>query len=201
MRNFFFFLFLSFFLLVVEGCLIPRHFRSSGTQKVAVYSGNKGASKKADVVSFPVEYLSRFCWPLSHIQVTSRFGQRGKRFHEGVDLRARANTPVFASQSGTVLYSDSRIRGYGKMIVIRHDNNISTIYAHNSKLMVKKGQHVRVGQRIALSGSTGRSYGPHLHFEIRYSLGAIDPLGVMPSLRQLTSNHLPSKVARNKREP
>jgi murein DD-endopeptidase MepM/ murein hydrolase activator NlpD len=111
--------------------------------------------------------------------VTSPFGQRSHSFHEGVDLRAPAGTLVYASHAGQVLYAGAKIRGYGKMIVIRHSSGIATIYAHNSKLLVHKGQWVTQGTKIALSGSTGHSHGAHLHFEIRSGVEAIDPTQVI----------------------
>jgi murein DD-endopeptidase MepM/ murein hydrolase activator NlpD len=119
-------------------------------------------------------------WPLQSVQVTSPFGKRGGDFHEGIDLRARIGTPVYAAQAGVVLYSNSKIRGYGKMIVIKHDGKVATIYAHNSKLLVRRGQHVKKGQKISISGNTGHSSGPHLHFEIRRGLYAVNPLEVLP---------------------
>ena len=123
---------------------------------------------------------SRFQWPLRGVEVTSPFGQRGSEFHEGIDLRAKAGTSVYASQSGIVLYADSRIRGYGKMVVIRHEPQVATLYAHNSKLLVHRGQRIRKGQLIAKSGQTGHVTGPHVHFEIRHGVTAVDPQRVLP---------------------
>ncbi|MBS1962498.1 MAG: M23 family metallopeptidase [Bdellovibrionales bacterium] len=120
-------------------------------------------------------------WPTNEVVVTSRFGSRGKEHHDGIDLRALSGTPVSAAADGKVIYAGARIRGYGRMVVIRHDSRLSTIYAHNSRLLVSTGQRVRRGQRIALSGSTGHSTGPHVHFEVREGVTAIDPLLLLPS--------------------
>lgn len=120
-------------------------------------------------------------WPTNEVTVTSRFGARGRDHHDGVDLRARMSTPVQAAADGKVIYAGSKIRGYGRMIVIRHVGKLSTIYAHNSRLLVASGQRVRRGQRIAFSGNTGHSSGPHLHFEVREGITAIDPMLLMPS--------------------
>jgi murein DD-endopeptidase MepM/ murein hydrolase activator NlpD len=120
--------------------------------------------------------MNHFKCPLRSMQVTSNFGHRGRAYHEGVDLRASPGTPVYAVQAGKVLYANRKIRGYGNMIVLKHAGEVSTVYAHNSKVLVRKGQVVKQGQVIARSGNTGRSRGPHLHFEIRSGLGAIDPL-------------------------
>jgi murein DD-endopeptidase MepM/ murein hydrolase activator NlpD len=121
-------------------------------------------------------------WPLKHIEVTSPYGRRGREFHEGVDLRAKVGTPVYAAGNGVVLYAASRIRGYGRMVVIRHDSGLSTVYAHNSRLLVKQGQKVRQGQLVAYSGNTGHTRGPHLHFEVRNGLSPLNPLDMMPQL-------------------
>jgi murein DD-endopeptidase MepM/ murein hydrolase activator NlpD len=117
-----------------------------------------------------------FRWPLAEVRLTSHFGGRGEEFHPGLDLHAKPGTPVFAAQAGKVVYAGSRMRGYGKMIMIEHSSGITTLYAHNSRLLVKKGQWVRQGQRIASSGRTGRVTAPHLHFEVRSGEIAIDPL-------------------------
>ncbi len=120
-------------------------------------------------------------WPLSQHEVTSLYGKRKRDFHEGVDFRARPGTPVFAAQTGKVIYAGNRIRGYGKMLVVKHDRGIATVYAHNSKLLVKTGQQLKQGQKIAISGNTGRSTGPHLHFEVRMGPEAVDPMAFLAS--------------------
>ena len=120
-------------------------------------------------------------WPLAHVKVTSGFGQRGSEFHEGVDLHAPTGTAVYAAQAGRVIYAGTKIKGYGRLIVIKHDRGISTVYAHNSKILVKHGDHVKIGQKIAMSGKSGHVSGPHLHFEIRKGVAAVDPVKVMPS--------------------
>ncbi len=117
----------------------------------------------------------RLSWPLKNVQVTSNFGVRGGDPHEGIDLRAPVGTPVYAAHDGMILYSGTGISGYGKLVVVKNSAGISTVYGHNSRLLVRKGQRVRRGQRIALSGSTGRSSGPHVHFEVRLGLKPVDP--------------------------
>jgi murein DD-endopeptidase MepM/ murein hydrolase activator NlpD len=127
--------------------------------------------------------LANWVWPVKEVQVTSKFGSRGGGEHEGIDLRAAVGTPVVAAEAGTVSYSGSKLRGYGKLIIIKHGGGLSTVYAHNSKLVVRKGQRVKRGQKIALAGKSGRSTGPHVHFEVRRGDRALDPLQVMPSPR------------------
>lgn len=96
--------------------------------------------------------------------------------HEGVDFEVPVGTPVYASAGGIVRYAAMNHSGYGKLVEIDHGNGIVTRYAHNSKLLVKVGQMVKRGQEISLSGDTGRSTGPHLHFEVRYKGVAQNPM-------------------------
>ena len=116
-------------------------------------------------------------WPVAGGKINSFYGWRtGKRFHDGIDIMAPSGTKVFASKSGEVIYSSNRIRGYGNMIVIRHNAGYSSVYSHNKINLVKKGDVVRQGDVIAQVGSTGHSSGPHLHFEIRKGKYSVDPL-------------------------
>jgi murein DD-endopeptidase MepM/ murein hydrolase activator NlpD len=112
---------------------------------------------------------------------SSNFGWRTDPFtgksamHEGVDYMVPSGTSVRASAGGVVVYADTHPQ-YGNMVEIDHGNQVITRYAHCSKLLVKVGQMVRRGKEIALSGSTGRSTGPHLHFEVRYKGMAQNPV-------------------------
>lgn len=139
-------------------------------------------------------------WPTNYVTVTSKFGTRKGEHHDGIDLRAKRGTKVHAAADGKVIYSGSKIRGYGRMIVIRHAGKLSTVYAHNSKLYAKAGQRVRRGQLIALSGNTGRSSGPHLHFEVREGVTAINPMILLPSpaVANEASRRMASEQARKK---
>lgn len=110
----------------------------------------------------------RFIWPVPQFyKISSHFGKRGRRHHDGIDIPAPKGTPIISVDHGVVVYSDNGIRGYGNMIVIAHSNDLFTVYAHNNKNKVDKGDKVKKGQQIAEIGNTGRSTGPHLHFEIR----------------------------------
>ena len=120
-------------------------------------------------------------WPLSQGRVSSKFGKRGRRMHKGLDIAAKRGEPVFAVEDGVVLRS-KYVRGYGRLVEIRHGDMYITRYGHNSKNLVKTGDKVYKGQTIALVGSSGRSTGPHVHFEVRQDSVAINPLkylGVM----------------------
>jgi murein DD-endopeptidase MepM/ murein hydrolase activator NlpD len=118
--------------------------------------------------------------PVSEGFYTSNFGWRVDPFtgrtamHEGVDFMAEAGTAIFASAGGVVVYADTHSQ-YGNMIEVDHGNDIVTRYAHASRLWVKVGQVVRRGDKIAEVGSTGRSTGSHLHFEVRYKGMAQNP--------------------------
>jgi murein DD-endopeptidase MepM/ murein hydrolase activator NlpD len=110
----------------------------------------------------------RLIWPVPNFyRVSSAFGKRGGRHHDGIDIPAPKGTPIVSVDNGVVVYSDNGIRGYGNMIVVAHSDDIFTVYAHNRKNNVSKGDRVSKGEKIAEIGNTGRSTGPHLHFEIR----------------------------------
>lgn len=115
-------------------------------------------------------------WPVSQAVITSKFGKRDDGFHDGVDLRARVGTPVYAPAAGIVIYAGKEIRGYGRMVVLQHRGKIATVSAHHSKILVHRGQRVSKGQLIAYSGDTGQTTGPHVHFEVRYAAAPIDPV-------------------------
>jgi murein DD-endopeptidase MepM/ murein hydrolase activator NlpD len=96
-------------------------------------------------------------------------------YHPGVDIACAVGTPVLATGSGEVIYDDFDST-YGNMVVIKHNDSVTTIYGHNEKNLVQVGQHVMVGSRIALSGNTGRSTAPHLHYELRINNKPVNPM-------------------------
>ena len=106
------------------------------------------------------------------------FGGRGYEFHEGVDISASHGSEIIASGDGVVEYSGWK-SGYGNVVFINHGYGYVTVYAHNSKLLVKEGHKVKKGQAISLMGSTGRSTGTHVHFEIRINSVPINPLKII----------------------
>ena len=126
----------------------------------------------------------RLALPIRSGKLVSHFGPRRRSFHDGIDIAARSGTPVYAAHTGLVTYAGSRLRGYGKLVIIQGDDDLITVYAHNRRLLVKSGQRVKLGSKIAEVGSTGRSTGPHLHFEVRMRdksgrLVAIDPRPIL----------------------
>ena len=120
--------------------------------------------------------------PLKETLITARFGYRihpitkKKQFHRGIDLRAKRNTPVMSTADGIVRYIQNKNKGgFGKMIIISHNYGFETVYAHLNKTKVKIGDVVKKGDTIGLSGNTGRSTGPHLHYETRYASRVLNP--------------------------
>lgn len=116
-----------------------------------------------------------FIWPVpSSSRISSGFGRRWGRKHEGIDIPARIGAHILAAKDGTVVHAGG-MGGYGKIIVISHGNGLFSVYAHNNKNFVGRGDKVHQGQVIGQVGNSGRSTGPHLHFEIRHDSQALDP--------------------------
>ena len=120
--------------------------------------------------------LTGYCHPAKY-RITSNYGYRHRRMHRGVDLGYPEGTPVAAAWDGIVRISKGTANtgGYGNLVVIRHDNGLETYYGHLSRRLVNPGQMVKAGDIIGLGGNTGRSYGAHLHFEVRYLGNDINP--------------------------
>ena len=141
---------------------------------------------KALALAFP------FANPAPNRKITSRFGNRLDPFfgrlamHAGIDFRQKTGSQVKSTGAGTVIHAGTA-GGYGIMVEIDHGNGITTRYGHLSKVLVKEGDRVEAGDLIALSGSTGRSTGPHLHYEVRRNGRAIDPMRFLNAGLKLTS--------------
>ncbi|MDP9005537.1 MAG: peptidoglycan DD-metalloendopeptidase family protein [Actinomycetota bacterium] len=117
-------------------------------------------------------------WPTSG-RVTSGFGTRWGRLHAGVDIGAPTGTPIWATKDGTVIFSGVQ-SGYGNVVILSHGGGLTTLYGHQSRIAASNGQRVGQGDTIGYVGSTGRSTGPHLHFETRYGSTPRDPRGCLP---------------------
>lgn len=117
-------------------------------------------------------------WPVEG-QITSRFGTRSGRPHDGIDISAPQGTPIKAAAAGLVLYSAPH-GTYGNLVVLKHDDGLVTVYAHNDRNLVRKGQAVEAGQLLGKVGQTGRATGPHLHFEVRRGTRPDNPLEFLP---------------------
>ncbi|MCG8473926.1 MAG: peptidoglycan DD-metalloendopeptidase family protein [Cytophagales bacterium] len=114
-------------------------------------------------------------FPIKKGRITSRFGWRRYRYHYGIDMKLRKGDPVRAAFDGIVRIARYNRGGYGYYVLLRHKNGLETIYGHLSKYIVKSGQEVKAGDLIGYGGSTGRSTGNHLHFELRYQGNPINP--------------------------
>jgi murein DD-endopeptidase MepM/ murein hydrolase activator NlpD len=143
----------------------------------AILAAKLRSSQVSGVSSGSGVSASGFLWPV-HGPVTSGFGWRWGRMHEGIDIAVASGTPVFAVASGTVVHA-GWLGGYGNLVVVDHGNGLSTAYAHNSSIAAGVGASVGQGQVIAYSGNTGNSTGPHVHFEVRVNGSAVDPLGYL----------------------
>lgn len=136
--------------------------QQNSTKTVAAVAGVKGEGN--------------FMWPTSGV-ITQRFSW----YHQAVDIANRSNPPIVAAQGGTVITAGWNAGGYGNFVVIDHGNGYKTLYAHmlNNSVLVKPGQVVRQGQQLGTMGSTGRSTGTHLHFEIKTPSGNVNPLTML----------------------
>ncbi|HLM35009.1 MAG TPA: peptidoglycan DD-metalloendopeptidase family protein [Gaiellaceae bacterium] len=136
-----------------------------------------GAARGSSVAPAPPTSNGPLQWPVSG-PVTSPFGWRWGRMHEGIDIAVGYGTPIGAAGAGTVIYC-GWMGGYGNLIVIDHGGGLATAYGHQSSIAAGCGQAVSRGQIIGYVGSTGHSTGPHLHFEVRVNGAAVDPLGYL----------------------
>ena len=142
------------------------HKKSSSKKRIASKQGKKKTARKRKTL----------LWPVKGGVLTSRFGTRNGKNHHGLDIGAPKGTPIRAAAGGTVEFSGWGPRGYGLMIIIKHPGKLTTVYAHNSKNLVKKGKQVKRGQKIAKVGKTGRATGTHVHFEVRNDTHPQNPL-------------------------
>ena len=141
---------------------------------------------RREIRSFPIAH------PVPGMKVTSGFGKRrdpllGRTaFHGGIDFATPVGTPIHATAAGTVTFA-GRNGGYGNMIEIDHGNGLTTRFAHLNRIRVEKGQKVAAGARIGDAGNTGRSTGPHLHYEVRTTKGAVNPMQYLKAGTRLGS--------------
>lgn len=136
---------------------------------------NRYAHRATDLPDSLRISLRHFCMPTTNRVITSNFGARWGRQHKGLDIKVYIGDTIRSAFSGKVRIVNYERRGYGKYVVIRHDNGLETIYGHMSKHLVEENQEVRAGDPIGLGGNTGRSTGSHLHFETRLCGVALNP--------------------------
>ncbi|MDA0704909.1 MAG: peptidoglycan DD-metalloendopeptidase family protein, partial [Proteobacteria bacterium] len=135
----------------------------------------------AAAVAPPVATGRGFLWPVKG-RVISDFGpKKGGEHNDGVNIEAPRGSPVMAAENGVVAYAGNELRGFGNLLLIRHDDGWVSAYAHNDNLLVARGEKVQRGQRIATVGSTGSVASPQLHFELRNKSRAVDPRTKLPN--------------------
>ena len=129
-----------------------------------------------------------FHMPIKGNYITSPYGYRPafRRTHKGVDMRSAVGDTVYAAFTGKVRLTKFERGGYGFYVILRHDNGLETVYGHLTRFLVQPNQFVKAGQPIALSGNTGRSTGPHLHFETRFMGYAINPAAIIDFANRTT---------------
>ncbi len=121
----------------------------------------------------------KLLWPVDKIDFTSRYGQRYNELHTGLDMAVPVGTPVVAAEDG-IIKKTGWLGGYGYTVIIQHYDGKETLYGHLSEILLEENEPVKMGQIIALSGNTGRSTGPHLHFEVRYENVPLNPEDFLP---------------------
>lgn len=148
---------------------------------------NYFANPRVDDSNFNYQDSGMFRWPVpSSTRISSYFGPRHGRHHDGIDIPAKRGSAVTASASGTVKFS-GKMRGYGNVVVLKHDGGYHTVYGHNSRNIARKGQRVAQGEVIAKVGSTGRSSGPHVHFEIRKNNKVSNPSKYLEMVKRIAN--------------
>lgn len=140
-----------------------------------------GAVRSAPKVEpSPVYSKEDFIWPVKG-KVISYFGEKKDSTpNKGIDIQARDGMTVAASRSGRVIFSEDKVRGFGKTVIIDHGDGIQTVYSHNSEILARVGEDVRQAQPISKVGSTGRGNSPYLHFEIRKRHKPQNPFHYLP---------------------
>ncbi len=151
-------------------------------------SGLVNPFKESDVPATKVIDVTGYRMPIDGNFVTSHYGYRPRfgRNHKGVDLRAPMGDTVRAAFDGKVRLTKFERNGFGFYVIVRHENGLETVYGHLSRFLVQPDQVVKAGQPIALSGNTGRSTGPHLHFETRFMGYAINPEAIFDFENRVT---------------
>lgn len=163
----------------------PVSYQSTASSETAKSSGsfwNRPSTKKASSTPYvpPKPRKTKFAWPVRGTTI-SKYGTIGKgRHNDGINIKAPLGTAVKAADSGRIAYAGNELKSFGNLILIKHDDGWVTAYAHNDRLMVKKGQRVKKGEKIATVGSTGGVSTPQLHFEIRSGKKAVNPSSYLP---------------------
>ena len=147
---------------------------------VAATASKPGADGGKIIGKCGAEGRPCFSWPVDG-KVGSTYGPRGTKHHDGIDILAARGTEIRAADDGVVVYSGDDIKGYGNLVLVKHDGGIITVYAHNDRNVVKEGDTVKRGQKIGEVGDTGSATATHLHFEVRAGERPRDPLLYLPT--------------------
>lgn len=160
----------------------PQSAETTGNQPKAPLQPIAKTASAPAIITPPmaVKPDSQFSWPLKG-SLLLHFGPgKGGYFNDGINISAPEDTPIAASAAGKVVYAGNELRGYGNLVIIRHDNGWLTAYAHQKTMMVKKGDNVTKGQIIGHVGATGNVAAPQLHFGIRNGKNALNPEEYLP---------------------
>ncbi|MGK7908251.1 MAG: LysM peptidoglycan-binding domain-containing M23 family metallopeptidase [Synechococcus sp.] len=141
-------------------------------------TGSDRGMRMAALQMLPPDFEASFMWPVNG-SISSRYGWRWGRMHRGIDIQGPVGTPVVSAMDGTVTFAGWDRGGYGYRVDVVHPNGYMTRYAHGQEILVSEGDRVEQGQKLMTRGSTGRSTGPHLHFEIRRNGMAINPESIL----------------------
>ncbi len=153
------------FILFIVFSFILSSCSSMNIRKAPIIVANKS---KPNSLSFSKPLTTRYT-------ITQKFRPKKNRKHKGIDLAGKKGSPIFSIASGKVIYQGRKFSGYGKMILIKHNHSISTIYSHLNKIFVKSGEKIKRGELIGTMGRTGRATGVHLHFELIENKTVINP--------------------------
>ncbi|MFP8881893.1 MAG: M23 family metallopeptidase [Myxococcota bacterium] len=148
----------------------PSAMRTLADPKSAKRNGRKHGAEQASL---------GLAWPVRG-RLSSPFGWRNGRRHEGIDIPARRGTPIYAAQAGRVIHSGGGLGDYGQVVIVKHRGRFSTVYAHNDRVRVRKGQFIEKGDILGEVGTSGNASGPHVHFEVRRDRTPLDPLLYLP---------------------
>lgn len=154
---------------------------AAGGEKVAVYTPPKKTEKvieQADEAAPDATGIGRMRWPVRG-RVISQYGKGSGKSNDGIDISVPEGTPVKAAENGVVIYAGDGLKEFGNTVLVRHEDGLVTVYGHASELKVQRGEKVKRGQEIAVSGMSGTTDAPKLHFEVRKNSSPVDPSGYL----------------------
>jgi lipoprotein NlpD len=157
-------------LTVGQRIWIPGAKRGSASESLASAGAGSAGQRAGDL---------KLIWPVRG-RLSSRFGWRNGRSHDGIDIPAKSGTPIKAAAAGRVIHSGRGLGDYGRVVIVKHEGHYSTVYAHNRRNRVAKGDFVEKGEVIGEVGSSGNASGSHVHFEVRRNRKPLDPLLFLP---------------------